>query len=72
MSDPINNPGHYTFGTIEVITVIEDWNLNYNRGNVVKYVARAGRKRRNTELQDLKKAAFYLDREIKRINEEKK
>ena len=66
-SDEVNHPSHYTFGKFEVIDVIEDWQLNFHRANVIKYVARAGRK--NNEIQDLKKAQYYLDREIKRIED---
>ncbi len=61
--DPINHPSHYAEGRqYEPIDVITDWELNYRLGNVVKYVSRAGRKQ-NT-LEDLKKAAWYLSREI--------
>jgi hypothetical protein len=62
--DMVNHPPHYNFGTIEVIDAIEDWNLPYFLGNVVKYVARCDYK--GKPLEDLEKAAFYLDREIKR------
>jgi hypothetical protein len=67
MNDIINNPSHYTFGKYEVIEVINDWGLNYNKGNAVKYIARAGRKHKDTEIEDLKKAVFYLNYEIKRL-----
>ena len=69
MTDMVNHPKHYNFGTIEVIDVIEDWQLEYHEGNVVKYVARARYK--GTELEDLKKARFYLDRKIRILEEEK-
>lgn len=62
--DIVNHPPHYTFGKFEVIDVIEDWKLPYHLGNVVKYIARAGRKDPGKELEDLKKARFYLDRFI--------
>lgn len=65
--DMVNHPAHYTFGKIEVLDVIEDWQLGYNRSCVIKYVARAGKK--DNELEDLKKARFYLDREIKKLEE---
>lgn len=65
MNDPINRPAHYTFSQVEVIDAIEAWELGFHLGNVVKYVARSRRKGR--ELEDLKKARWYLDREIKRI-----
>ena len=66
MSDPVHQPRHYTAFGAEVIEITE--HLNYCRGNVVKYVARAGLKDPETELQDLQKAAWYLDREIGRLS----
>ena len=66
MSDEVNHPKHYSDGRkYEPIDVIEDWDLNFNLGNVLKYVARAGRK--DDIVQDLEKARFYLDREIQRL-----
>ena len=70
MADMINHPTHYTSGRFEVIDVIEDWGLGFHRGNVVKYVARAGKKQDNCEIADLKKALWYLQREIKRLEAE--
>lgn len=70
MADVINHPQHYTLGRIEVIDFIEDKGLNFNLGNVVKYVARAGHKKSSGKsmdakaLEDLKKAQWYLSREI--------
>lgn len=61
MSDPIN-PEHYKVGGLEVIDVIEAFNLGFHDGNVVKYVLRAGRK--GPALEDLEKARWYLDRLI--------
>ena len=69
-NDNINHPSHYTDGKIEVIDFIEDKKLNYHRGNVVKYIARAGKKDPAKELEDLKKARWYLDREIKNMEVE--
>lgn len=60
--DPINSPKHYTQGKIEPIDAIEDWGLNFRLANVVKYVARAEHKGKPVE--DLKKALWYLQREI--------
>ena len=60
--DNVNNPAHYKVGGIETITFIEAKKLNYNLGNVVKYITRADYKGNRTE--DLKKARWYLDREI--------
>ena len=66
LRDPlIDHPPNYTMGEIEVFTAIMDWRLNYPRGQVVKYVARARHK--GTELLDLKKARWYLDQEISRL-----
>lgn len=58
----VNHPKHYNMGKYEVIDVIEDWNLNFCLGNVVKYIARAGHK--DNRQQDLEKALFYLEREL--------
>lgn len=69
-NDPVNHPGHYTFGKYEVIDVIDDWGLNYERSCVIKYIARAGRKDPEKEIEDLKKARFYLDREIENLEKE--
>lgn len=65
--DPVNHPAHYTAGRIEVIEAIEDWKLPYHLGNVIKYVARAGRKDPKKEAEDLKKARWYLDRHIAKL-----
>jgi len=62
-NDIINNPDHYIVGGIETLDFIEAKGLNFHLGNVVKYVSRAPYKDRY--LEDLKKARFYLDREIK-------
>ena len=61
--DPVNSPPHYTNGGIETIDFIEAKDLNYRLGNVVKYVSRAGKKD-SDPVQDLEKAAWYLQREI--------
>jgi hypothetical protein len=61
--DPVNHPPHYKTGGIETIDFIEAKDLNYRLGNVVKYVSRAGRKN-SDPVQDLEKAAWYLQREI--------
>jgi len=63
--EAVNHPPHYNQGNIEVIDAIEDWGLDFNSGNVVKYVARHQHKAE--PLEDLKKARWYLDRIIKGI-----
>lgn len=62
--DPVDHPTHYTTGTIEVIDFIEDKELPYHLGNVIKYVVRAGKKTTADELEDLAKARWYLNRYI--------
>ena len=63
----INHPSHYNMGKYEAIDVIEDWNLNFNLGNTAKYISRAGHKDEDKMIEDLKKARWYLDREIQRL-----
>lgn len=60
--DKINSPSHYKGKTLEAIQVIEDFELNYNLGNSVKYILRAGKK--EDKLADLRKANWYIIREI--------
>jgi hypothetical protein len=63
----VNNPEHYQFGKnneYEAIKVIEAWGLDFHLGNTVKYISRAGIKNRDKELEDLRKAAWYLQRKI--------
>ena len=61
--DFVNHPPHYRVGGVETIDFIEAKDLNYRLGNVVKYVSRAGKKS-SDPVQDLEKAAWYLQREI--------
>ena len=58
----VHHPAHYNAGTIEVWDAIVDWQLPFLEGNVVKYIARAGRK--NDKLEDLKKAKEYIEKLI--------
>ena len=62
-NDLVNHPSHYKAGGFETIDFIEAKDLNYRLGNVVKYVSRAGKKD-SDPVQDLEKAAWYLQREI--------
>lgn len=64
-SSSVNHPIHYNKGKFEVIDVIEDWNLGFNLGNTVKYIARCEYK--ENKKQDLEKAMWYLKREIERV-----
>jgi len=65
MSDPVN-PSHYKShpSGVECIDIVE-W-FPFNLGNTVKYIWRAGHKNKN-QIEDLKKARWYLDREIERL-----
>lgn len=71
----IDHPAHYAQGRkYEPIDVIEDWELGFSLGNAVKYISRAGRKQDYAEqdqliktIEDLKKSAWYLNREIERL-----
>ena len=60
----MDNPSHYTRGSIEVWDFIRDQGLNYFRGNAIKYICRAGFKSPHTEIEDLKKAIHYLENEL--------
>ena len=62
----VNNPLHYggADNPYEAIKVIEAWELDFHLGNTVKYISRAWKKETDKELQDLKKALWYLQRRI--------
>lgn len=64
----VNRPEHYCWfpGGVEVIDITE--HLSFCRGNAVKYLCRAGHKNGSSELEDLKKAQWYVTREIDRIS----
>ena len=62
---------HYENGKgYDVIDFITDYGLNFNKGNIIKYIARAGKK--GDELSDLRKALDYINREIETIEKQKK
>lgn len=67
VNDPVNNPRHYTEhpSGVECITITE--HMNFCLGNAVKYIWRASLK--GNELEDLLKARWYIDREIRRLEE---
>jgi hypothetical protein len=66
--ESVEHPNHYGGGCwiYETIKVIMAWNLNFNLGNAVKYISRAGKKDPDKYIEDLKKARFYIDYEIKK------
>lgn len=62
-NDIINHPAHYTVGRYETIDGIEHFQLGYHNGNAFKYISRAGKKSKETEIQDLEKALWYIQRD---------
>jgi hypothetical protein len=71
-SNSVQHPQHYNFAEgYEVIDVVEAWELTYNLGSAVKYITRAGKKDITKKVEDLKKAMFHLDRQIKLWEKEK-
>lgn len=67
--DVVNHPAHYNRFPVEVINITEQ--LDFNRGNAVKYLARAGYKDGVDELEDLSKAAWYVNRAIEKLTKER-
>lgn len=74
MTDNVNHPAHYggEENLYEAIKVIEAWELGFCLGNAVKYIARAGKKDPAKRIEDLQKAAWYINREIERLQGEEK
>lgn len=72
MSEQVNHPQHYggEENQYEAIKVIEAWELDFHLGNTVKYISRAGKKEIDKELQDLKKALWYLQRKIENLEKQ--
>lgn len=70
--DDIYHPNHYTSGGIEPIQYIQSHNMNYEKGNVIKYITRAGKKEGESEIKDLKKAQNYIQLLITKLEEKEK
>ncbi len=70
-NEQVNHPQHYggSENVYETIKVIDNWQLGFNLGNTIKYISRAGKKDPKKQLEDLKKAKFYLDYHIKSLEE---
>ena len=70
-SDNVNNPSHYggVNNPYETIKVIEAWKLDFCLGNAVKYISRAGKKDPAKEVEDLKKAKWYIERRIQQLKQ---
>lgn len=64
--EQVNHPQHYggENNLYEAIKVIDEWDLGFSLGNTVKYISRAGKKNKEKELEDLKKAMWYLQHHI--------
>ena len=73
MNNSVNHPEHYggKTNTYEAIKVIRAWNLNFNLGNTIKYIARAGKKDETKLIEDLEKALWYLKDEIEHLKKVK-
>jgi hypothetical protein len=67
--DDISNPKHYCYSKFEPKDVIREWGLNFNLGNAVKYIARAGRK--DDIIKDLQKAKQYIEFELDYLEKQK-
>jgi hypothetical protein len=69
MTEAVDHPAHYggEDNPYEAIKVIEAWELDFCLGNTVKYISRAGKKDRYKEIEDLRKAAWYLNRRIEQL-----
>lgn len=67
--DPVDHPKHYTSHPSGVECIAVTRHMSFNVGNAMKYLWRAGLKDSSPLLEDLKKARWYLDDEIKRLEE---
>lgn len=65
--DPVNHPKHYTSDPSGVECIEITRHRNFNIGNAIKYLWRAGLKDGNSDIQDLRKAVWYIEDEIKRL-----
>jgi len=71
--EQVNHPNHYggELNPYEVIKVIDNWELGFNLGNTVKYISRAGKKGKDKELEDLRKAIWYLQHHIETLEKDR-
>lgn len=74
MSESVDHPQHYggEDNPYEAIKVIEATGLGFSLGNAVKYILRAGKKNPDKEIEDLQKAAWYVNRRIEQLNKQSK
>jgi len=71
-NDAVDHPLHYKYGGIETLDFIEAKELGFNLGNACKYLSRAGKKDPTKEIEDLRKAVFYINREISNLEKKNK
>ena len=71
--EQVNHPNHYggELNPYEVIKVIDNWELGFSLGNTVKYISRAGKKGKDKELEDLRKALWYLQHHIETLEKDR-
>lgn len=69
MSDKVNHPSYYggADNPYEIIKVIDEWQLDFCLGNAIKYISRAGKKDKDTAIEDLKKAKWYIEHKISQL-----
>lgn len=67
MSDPVNFPEHYTSDPSGIECIQITRHRNFNIGNAIKYLWRAGLKNQTAEIEDLEKAVWYIQNEIDRL-----
>jgi hypothetical protein len=63
----IIKPSYYNKTSMSVSDIVDEYELNFNKGNIIKYVLRSGKKSKDTEVQDLEKAKRYIEIEIERL-----
>lgn len=71
--EQVNHPQHYggESNPYEVIKVIDNWELGFSLGNTIKYISRAGKKGKDKELEDLRKALWYLQHHIETLEKDR-
>lgn len=69
--DPVNHPSHYTSDPSGIECIQITRHRNFNIGNAIKYLWRAGLKDGNSDIQDLQKAVWYIQDEIERLQTQK-
>lgn len=62
------SPSYYNKENMSVSDIVDEYELNFNKGNIIKYVLRSGKKSKDTEIQDLQKAMRYCHMEIERLS----